>query len=528
MLADGIGTRAVARLTGIHRDTIQRLMLAVGAGCAALHNDRVRGVRPTRLELDEIYSFVGKRQQHVTDTDPQWLGSNFTYLALAEGSRLLVSYWIGKRTADTTLAFVEDIRSRVANCPEFSTDGFGAYVYAIRRVFGPGVAHGQVIKRDQMEAKRLNRERAGKPVERYWATGEPQKICTNSVERQNLSLRMGSSRFRRASSTHSKSIRHHAAGISLYVFHYNFCRVHEALKTTPAVASGLADWPWTLTQMVEAALSIAKSEKIEIKEGEVSHWWRAYDEAMNDPKLQLLPDPVFKGWFNLMCLASSKGGKLPSIDDIAFSLRMTPAKVKALVGTLKDRELLDEADGILEPHNWSGRQFKSDTSTGRVKLFRERTRNVSCNVSEDVSATPPETETEQIPEAKASGKRRATRLDPEWSPDGDDVGYALSKGLSSDRTRTEAEKFRNYWTAKGGKDAAKLNWSATWQNWILNVIEREGSRNAGSNKTGTDAGRRNNFFAGLAEVAEGLDRDGSVAGAADSPLPRERAFERRG
>src|SRR6185503_1706467 len=96
-------------------------------------------------------------------------------------------------------------------------------------------------------------------------------------------------------------------------------------------------------------------------------WWRAYDGALDDPKLQRLPPDVFKSWFNLMCLASQHDGVLPPLDDIAFRLRKTPEQVEKLLRELASRGLLDDVDGQLEPHNWRSRQFKSDSSTGRVR-----------------------------------------------------------------------------------------------------------------------------------------------------------------
>lgn len=113
-------------------------------------------------------------------------------------------------------------------------------------------------------------------------------------------------------------------------------------------------------------------------------WWRAYDESVDDPKLLLLSDRAHRGWYNLLCLASANGGTMPDMKVMAIKLRMSPAKVTALLSELKAAVLLDEVDGKITPHNWNGRQYKSDVSTPRVKRFRNAKRNVS--------ETPPETE----------------------------------------------------------------------------------------------------------------------------------------
>jgi hypothetical protein len=144
----------------------------------------------------------------------------------------------------------------------------------------------------------------------------------------------------------------------------------------------------------------------------VSRWWRAYDEAVDDPKLCLLTDRQHRAWFNLCCITSQNGGVLPSIDAIAFKLRMTPLKAKAIVSELQSAGLIDDdGNGDLSPHNWGGRQFQSDGSTDRVKRFRERKRNVSPAVSE----TPPDTEadTEQKDDDAEDAGARPPLIRPE-------------------------------------------------------------------------------------------------------------------
>lgn len=203
-------------------------------------------------------------------------------------------------------------------------------------------------------------------------------------------------------------------------------------------------------------------------------WWRAYSEAVDDPKLQRLPGDAFKAWFNLMCMASANGGILPSMVDIAFKLRMPEGRAAAIVATLTSAGLIDATETGLVPHNWNGRQFKSDVSTDRVKRFRNGARNVSLAVSE----TPPETEPYTEAEKKVREKRaRGSRLPLEWQPSIADLDYAKARGLNPNQQQTEALKFRNYWTAKAGAGGIKLDWSRTWQNWILNSHPQSGAQN---------------------------------------------------
>lgn len=127
----------------------------------------------------------------------------------------------------------------------------------------------------------------------------------------------------------------------------------------------------------------------------MSHWWRTYDEAVDDPKLQLLPAPLFKAWFNLMCIASANGGKLPAAAAIAFKLRTTETKVKQIIAELVERHLLDERDGGYAPHNWGDRQYTSDSSAAlRQRRYRERHRNATGDGDSNVTVTVQDTDTD--------------------------------------------------------------------------------------------------------------------------------------
>lgn len=121
-------------------------------------------------------------------------------------------------------------------------------------------------------------------------------------------------------------------------------------------------------------------------------WWRAHDEAVDDPKLQKLPAETFRAWFNLVCIASKNGGKLPPIADVSFTLRKSDKEAQRIIDDMVARGLFDVTDEGVEPHNWNGRQYKSDVSTGRVRAFRERKKDRSMKRDETVSRNAPETE----------------------------------------------------------------------------------------------------------------------------------------
>jgi hypothetical protein len=128
----------------------------------------------------------------------------------------------------------------------------------------------------------------------------------------------------------------------------------------------------------------------------VNHWWRAYNEAVNDPKLQLLSDSLFRAWFNVMCIASANGGNLPALKDIAFTLRIQPTKAAQVLAQLHTAGLLDKTETGFIPHNWNGRQYKSDVSAERVKRFRQRKRNGDRNVTPPLLKRPQRQRQKQI------------------------------------------------------------------------------------------------------------------------------------
>jgi IS1 family transposase len=251
--------RATERLTGVHRDTIMRLGAKVGRGCAELHDRMMVGVRTGRLELDELWAYVGKKQKRVKRTDGPVVGDQYTFVALAGASRAIVAYLTGKRDSANTDAFIQDLRQRVIGAPEISSDGFLPYQPAIRAAFRAS-AYGQITKTYSVTDLRRDAAHRYSPAEvvavaREVVAGVPAQISTSYVERSHLTLRMSNKRFSRLRNGFSKKLEHHAASVSLYVAHYNLCRSHEALRTSPAVALGIADRVWTIGDLLDAALA---------------------------------------------------------------------------------------------------------------------------------------------------------------------------------------------------------------------------------------------------------------------------------
>src|SRR3984957_3665736 len=262
-LCEGVGQRAVARLTDTDRKTVGRLALRVGRGCAELHDRMMVGLRVQRIECDELWAFVGHKRnpQKGPKRHPSpVMGDQYTYVALASATRAIVGYRTGKRDTETTDLFIHDLRVGVLGVPEISTDGYHPYRNAIRDAFGNRVAHGVINKTYSVthlavtEASRRYSPAQVVAVQRQAVIGDPEHISTSYVERQNLTLRMASKRFARLSNGFSKRLDCDLAAVSLHVAFYNLCRVHESLRSTPAMVLGIADRVWTIGDLLDAAL----------------------------------------------------------------------------------------------------------------------------------------------------------------------------------------------------------------------------------------------------------------------------------
>ena len=189
----------------------------------------------------------------------------------------------------------------------------------------------------------------------------------------------------------------------------------------------------------------------------MSRWLRLYDEVLDDPKVQKLSPELFKIWINLLCLTSKHDGILPDTESVSFALRMTFHETNEALKKLVSYGLFDNTKKGLSPHAWSKRQYKSDTSTDRVKRFRQRSRNGQLTVT----VTAPDTDTEQrqkqIQIQNRTDKARGSRLPEDWHPRAED-------GIDN----LELAKFRDYWKAVPGQKGIKLDWDATWRNWLRN------------------------------------------------------------
>jgi IS1 family transposase len=266
-LCEGVSIRATERLTGIHRDTIMRLGVKVGQGCNALHGKLMVNLHIGRVELDEVWSFVKKKRRNVQENDPDTVGDQFVYLAMDSTGKAIISWMVGKRSMRNTISFVQDVRYRVAGNPEISTDGYIPYIRAVDEAFEGAASHGIVDKQEVIIAKgpdaaKYYAKQVLVKVERSIVSGDPRHISTSFIERQNLTLRMSQRRLTRLSNGFSKKYENHCAAIALYATHYNFCRVHEALRITPAMQLRLTDHVWSISELVASSLDGTVQDRI--------------------------------------------------------------------------------------------------------------------------------------------------------------------------------------------------------------------------------------------------------------------------
>lgn len=257
-LVEGVSIRSVERMTGVHRDTIMRLMVRVGEGCERVLDKVVRDVGSEVVEVDEVWGYVGKKQKRVRpEEDALRVGDQWTFIALDADSKLVLSFRTGKRDLVTAQAFVDDLASRVRNRIQLSSDGLVSYVWAVEQTFGLDVDFGQIVKEYEEQPTAPGRYSPArvKSVTKNVITGTPDKdrISTAYVERGNLTVRMSVRRMTRLTNGFSKKLENHKAAMALHFGHYNLCRVHRTLRVTPAMAAGLTTHVWDLDELVVAA-----------------------------------------------------------------------------------------------------------------------------------------------------------------------------------------------------------------------------------------------------------------------------------
>jgi IS1 family transposase len=255
-LVDGVGIRATARVTGVNRETVGTILTRAGASCAKILDETMRNLPCERLQVDEIWSFVGKKERHVRPTEnPNKVGDFWTWLAIDADTKLIPAHRVGKRSSDDADAFMADLAGRLRNRVQISSDGLAAYVTAVHRAFGLDVDFGQIVKVFTADPDKAGRYSppAVAAVSRERRIGWPKwkEISTSYAERANLTLRMASRRFTRLTNAFSKKVENLRAAVALHLGHYNLARPHMSLDgRTPAMRAGVASRVWDVLELM--------------------------------------------------------------------------------------------------------------------------------------------------------------------------------------------------------------------------------------------------------------------------------------
>jgi IS1 family transposase len=255
-LVEGNSVRATARMVGVSKDTVSKLQVEIGAACSRYQAETLTNLPCRRVEVDEIWSFVYAKAKNV----PQRLAGRFgvgdvwTFTAIDADSKLCVSWLVGPRDSATATEFMQDVAGRLANRVQLSTDGLSTYVDAVEKAFGTGVDYAMIQKiygtSEEHERRYSPAVCIGAKKATVQGNPDPKHISTSYVERQNLTMRMSMRRFTRLTNAFSKKLENHVAAVALHFMYYNFCRIHQTLRITPAMAAGVAKSPWTVEDLV--------------------------------------------------------------------------------------------------------------------------------------------------------------------------------------------------------------------------------------------------------------------------------------
>lgn len=259
-LVEGCSVRSTARMTGVEHKTVLRVLGRVGQACAELLDNRIRFVPAQRVEVDEIWTFVFKKERKLLKTDnPMEMGDQYVFIGIEADSKLIISYCVGKRDRRSALTLMEDLSYRLANRVQLTTDGFHPFVSSVERVFGADIDYATLVKvyksqRSEGEGPAWYgpAEVAGVTPTRITGEPKPWLISTSYVERQNLTMRMAMRRFTRLTNGFSKKLANLQAAVALYFAHYNFVRIHQTLRCTPAMAAGITDHVWELRDLISS------------------------------------------------------------------------------------------------------------------------------------------------------------------------------------------------------------------------------------------------------------------------------------
>lgn len=251
-LVEGASICSISRMTGVNKRTVLRVLCEAGEMAKEVLDSEIVNIKSRFVQTDEIWGYVGKKQKQCTDEEKRRgeKGDQYIWVAMDSETKLIVSYKVGKRTQENATSVMKDLAYRIPSRFQLSTDAFAGYFDAVDRVFGSEIDYGTIHKNYQDEVLGEKRYSPPKVVSVSLAvmTGYPvrKRISTSHVERQNLTMRMSMRRLTRLTNAFSKKLTNLEAAVALHFFHYNFMRIHQTLRVTPAMQAGIARklWRW--------------------------------------------------------------------------------------------------------------------------------------------------------------------------------------------------------------------------------------------------------------------------------------------
>ena len=262
-LVEGNSIHSTARITGVARNTVTKLLVDAGRVCSEYQDRVLRNLPCKRLQLDEIWAFCYAKQKNVPTAKaaPEGAGDIWTWTAICADTKLIPSWYVGDRDVEAAKAFVADLAGRLAGRVQVTTDGLKLYVDAVEEAFGADVDYAMLVKRygEAPEAEKRYSPAVCTGCTRALVTGKPDlaHVSTSYAERQNLTMRMGMRRFARLTNAFSKKVENHEASVALHFMHYNFVRIHTTLRVTPAMAAKVTDRLW---EMEDIAAQVGEAD----------------------------------------------------------------------------------------------------------------------------------------------------------------------------------------------------------------------------------------------------------------------------
>lgn len=253
-LVEGNSIRSTVRIAGISKRTVSRLLVEFGDACEDFADRVMTGLTCEHIQCDEIWSFVGCKQKNLHAQSKVGWGDAWTWIAIDQKTKLIPTWFLGDRTAQSAYHFMRDLEPRLTNRMQLSTDGHHAYLVAVKAAFlARPIDYGMLIKiygDASGEGKYSPNALTGTKREIILGLPNVEAICISHAERNNLTVRMSMRRFTRLTNGFSKSVEHHRCALAIHFLHYNFARIHQTLRITPAMAAGLTDHVWELQELI--------------------------------------------------------------------------------------------------------------------------------------------------------------------------------------------------------------------------------------------------------------------------------------